>query len=152
MRFIAAIGLAVASVWTGLASASTPALDPLDLAALHGKVVYIDFWASWCVPCRQSFPWMDGLGRELEREGLVIVAVNVDHERADAERFLRQFAPQFRIAYDPEGALAERYQVRGMPTSVLLDRAGRTVFVHQGFRDRERESLEKQIRAALAAR
>jgi thiol-disulfide isomerase/thioredoxin len=116
-----------------------------DLKALKGKVVYVDFWASWCLPCRESFPWMNELQRRLGKEGLEIIAVNLDQVRGDADAFLLRFAPAFHVAFDPKGALAEKYHVRGMPTSVLLDRDGRTVFVHEGFRSKERNDLEQQI-------
>ena len=125
------------------------AADAVDLTALKGKVVYLDFWASWCVPCRQSFPWMSGLQRNLEKDGLVVVAVNLDQVRADADGFLAEFKPPFRVAFDPQGGLAERFHVQGMPTSVLIGRDGQTRLVHQGFRSRDREALEQQIRAAL---
>ena len=126
-----------------------PAAEVVDFAALKGKVVYLDFWASWCVPCRQSFPWMTELERKLEKDGFVVVAVNLDQERADAERFLSEFHPAFRVAFDPKGSLAEHYHVSGMPTSVLIGRDGRTLTVHQGFRSKDRDALELQIRSAL---
>jgi thiol-disulfide isomerase/thioredoxin len=125
------------------------AADVVDLAELKGKVVYLDFWASWCVPCRQSFPWMGSLQRSLEKDGLVVVAVNLDQMRADADQFLTEFKPPFRVAFDPQGGLAERFHVRGMPTSVLIGRDGQTKLVHQGFRAKDREALEQQIRSAL---
>ncbi|MFO1425531.1 MAG: TlpA disulfide reductase family protein [Steroidobacteraceae bacterium] len=134
-----------------LAPRASAAGDPLDLAALRGKVVYLDFWASWCGPCRQSFPWMQDLQRELGPGGLVIVAVNVDHERADAEDFLRRFAPNFRIVYDPDGVIAQRYDVHGMPTSVLIDRDGRQHAVHAGFRLKDRETRAQELRALVGA-
>jgi len=137
-------------VLLGAAFASNAnAAEVVDLAALKGKVVYLDFWASWCVPCRQSFPWMSELQRSLEKDGLVVVAVNVDQERADAEHFLSEFKPPFRVVFDPKGSLAERYHVNGMPTSVLIGRDGQTVTVHQGFRSRDRDALEQQIRNVL---
>ncbi len=123
--------------------------DVVDLPALKGKVVYLDFWASWCVPCRQSFPWMADLERSLGKEGLVVVAVNLDQMRNDADQFLAEFKPPFRVAFDPQGGMAERFHVRGMPTSVLIGRDGQPKLVHQGFRIKDRESLEQQIRAAL---
>jgi thiol-disulfide isomerase/thioredoxin len=122
---------------------------PVDLEALRGKVVYLDFWASWCGPCRESFPWMNELEHKIGREDFVVVGVNVDQERADAERFLATTPAAFRIAYDPDGALPERFQVRGMPTSVLIGRDGKVLFTHEGFRLKDRAALEKRIRALL---
>jgi cytochrome c biogenesis protein CcmG, thiol:disulfide interchange protein DsbE len=140
--------LLIALLAAGFVS-TTPAAEVVDFAALKGKVVYLDFWASWCVPCRQSFPWMTELQRKLEKDGLVIVAVNLDQERADAEHFLSEFMPSFRVAFDPKGALAERYHVNGMPTSVLIGRDGKALTVHQGFRSKDRDALEQQIRSVL---
>lgn len=143
---------AVASLLAVVASLanSAPADLTLDLKALSGHVVYLDFWASWCAPCRHSFPWMNNMQREFGQDGLVIVAVNVDHSHADAEQFLHEHSPAFRIVFDPEGTLAERFGVRGMPTSFLLDRDGRIHSEHQGFRLKDRGALEQQIRSLLA--
>jgi thiol-disulfide isomerase/thioredoxin len=131
-------------------SARAAGEGPVDLEALRGKVVYLDFWASWCGPCRESFPWMNALERRMGRDDFVVLAVNVDQERADADRFLAATPAGFRIAYDPEGVLPERFHVRGMPTSVLIDRDGKVLFTHEGFRLKDRAALEKRIRAALA--
>ena len=148
-RALVALVLILLAVSTRPALATSPE-DPLGLAALKGKVVYVDFWASWCEPCRQSFPWMNDLQRELGKDGFVVIAVNVDHERSDADEFLHRFAPDFRISYDPEGAVAERFHVKGMPTSFLIDRAGIVKTSHAGFRPRDRAPLEQQIRSLLA--
>ena len=94
---------------------------------------------------------MNELQRSLRRDDFVIIAVNVDHEQKDADRFLADYPPEFKVAFDPAGTLADRYHVRGMPTSVLIDRTGKTLFVHKGFRVQERDALEKRIRAAVAA-
>ncbi|MDE2136256.1 MAG: TlpA family protein disulfide reductase [Gammaproteobacteria bacterium] len=126
--------------------------DPLDLPGLRGKVVYVDFWASWCAPCRQSFPWMDGLARDLGPRGLVVIAVNVDHQRADADRFLSEFTPSFRVSFDPGGNLAQRFHVSALPMSFLIDREGHQVMEHAGFRAREEPDLQQRITAALAQR
>jgi thiol-disulfide isomerase/thioredoxin len=130
---------------------ATSAGEPLDLTAFKGQVVYLDFWASWCAPCRESFPWMNRLQDELGHDGLVVIAVNVDRERADADRFLREHPAQFRIVYDPDGLLPEKFGVRGMPTSFLIDRNGHVQSRHEGFLIRNRDALRQQIRALVRA-
>ena len=131
-----------------------PAADgrPLQLAAFRGKLVYLDFWASWCAPCRQSFPWMNSLQEKYGSGGLVILGVNVDQRRPDADRFLAQLPAKFAIAYDPQGTAPKLYAIKGMPSSVLIGADGRVLFAHAGFRDEERDELEARIRAALPPR
>jgi thiol-disulfide isomerase/thioredoxin len=123
---------------------------PIDLARYLGQVVYLDFWASWCAPCRQSFPWMQALKDAYQRQGLTVVAINLDHDRADAEQFLQRFHPDFAVQFDPQGAFAERFKVAGMPTSVIIDRHGVLRFTHIGFRPVDREAYEIELRALLA--
>jgi cytochrome c biogenesis protein CcmG/thiol:disulfide interchange protein DsbE len=122
----------------------------LGLNDLRGRVVYLDFWASWCAPCRQSFPWMQAMKDEHEREGLTVIAVNLDHNRADAERFLKIFHPNFIVQLDPQGNLAEQFKVAGMPTSVIIDRHGVPRFTHIGFRAADREAYAREIQGLLA--
>lgn len=124
---------------------------PVRLAPAAGEWLYIDFWASWCAPCRRSFPWMNEMQARYRARGLRIVAVSLDRERADAERFLRELPPAFTIAFDAAGDSARRYGVKGMPSSVLVAPDGRVVFVHSGFRDDQRAELERRIAAALPA-
>ena len=116
-------------------------LPALDLAAFRGKVVYLDFWASWCQPCRQSFPFMDALEREYGTEGLVVIAVNVDTERRLAAEFLAEHPVSFRIVYDPAGKLAEEWKLEGMPTTVLIGRDGQARSRQVGFRQVDQETL-----------
>jgi cytochrome c biogenesis protein CcmG/thiol:disulfide interchange protein DsbE len=135
-----------------LASPSARAANPddlLDLTQFKGRIVYLDFWASWCAPCRESFPWMNRLQGELGHDGLVVIAVNVDRERAEADRFLREHPAQFRIVYDSDGLLPEKFGVRGMPTSFLIDRNGHVQSRHEGFLVRDRDALTQQIRALV---
>ena len=130
--------------------ASPVSAAPLDLSALRGRVVYLDFWASWCGPCRQSFPWMDSMQKAYEAQGLTVLAINVDRDRADADRFLKIFHPEFEIRFDPEGSWAEEFKVSGMPTSVIIDRHGAVRFTHVGFWPAQGDVSAQQIRKLLA--
>ncbi len=106
----------------------------LTLSSHRGQFVYVDFWASWCGPCRQSFPWMNQLSLRTRRAGLKVVAVNVDERRQDAAEFLHDMPPNFTVVYDPAGKVAARYQLPGMPTSFLIGPDGRVRWSHIGFR------------------
>ncbi|MGB8364384.1 MAG: TlpA disulfide reductase family protein [Rhizomicrobium sp.] len=132
MRFRAAFLLLFLFYPFSLSASSTRA-DALNLSAYKGKVVYLDFWASWCIPCRLSFPWMNDLQNTLGNRGFVVVAVDVDHDRELADEFLQANDAQFRIVYDPEGAIARKYNFRDMPTSILIGRDGKIRSVHNGF-------------------
>ena len=147
---LVSLALAATSPLVKASPEASTAEPTLDLASLQGKVVYLDFWASWCGPCRQSFPWMNDVQRDFAKDGLVVVGVNVDHDRADADQFLKTYRPSFQIVFDPQGALAERWQVKGMPTSVLIGRDGKPIAVFKGFHSKDRADLEQAIRAALA--
>lgn len=122
----------------------------LDLSAYRGRVVYLDFWASWCAPCRESFPWLSNLVQEYGAQNVVVIAVNVDHERQRAERFLRDTPAAFPIIFDPRGEIATAYQVAGMPSAVLIDRAGKVRFQHEGFSAKRKEVYEEQLRSLVS--
>ncbi|HKB78962.1 MAG TPA: TlpA disulfide reductase family protein [Thermoanaerobaculia bacterium] len=126
------------------------ASGPLSLHDQRGKVVYLDFWASWCAPCRESFPWMSSMYAQYSKEGLVIVAVNLDKQRDLAESFLQDFPAEFPVAFDPEGKIPEAYGVQAMPTSFIIGRDGKIVSTHQGFESDRAKELEHQIKEALA--
>lgn len=122
----------------------------VDLSALRGQVVYIDFWASWCGPCAKSFPFMNKLHANFKDSGLKIVAVNVDEQTADAEAFLRQQPAEFSIALDADQACARSFDVQAMPSTYLVDRKGRVRYIHMGFRGSEAESLQTQVEQLLS--
>lgn len=135
------------------ASAAAPSAAPLpDLAAYRGKIVYLDFWASWCGPCKMSFPFMEDLQRRYAGKGLVVLAVNVDHARDRADAFLEDMPHDFQVAFDPRGALATRMKVRDMPTSMVLGRDGQVLMVHRGFAEDDAPALADQIGGLLDAR
>ena len=123
---------------------------PVSLAAYKGKYVYLDFWASWCGPCKRSFPWMGELQKRYGAAGLQVVAINVDAARADAQRFLAENPAEFVIAYDPQGAVAKQYAIKGMPSSVLIGPDGKILHVHTGFNDETVRTVDAGIKAALA--
>ena len=123
--------------------------DELNLAAYKGKVIYIDFWASWCSPCRQSFPWMKELQAAKAKEGLVIIAVNVDQEKKLADAFLAEFSPNFNVVFDPAGRLATEFKVAGMPSAYIIDRDGKPRFKHIGYHHEKRSQYEQEIQTLL---
>jgi cytochrome c biogenesis protein CcmG/thiol:disulfide interchange protein DsbE len=129
------------------------AADPLlDLTQHRGKVVVLDFWASWCVPCRRSIPWLNAMQQKYAQQGLVIIGVNVDRERAEAAKFLAETPARFLIVYDPGGRLPKEYGVVAMPSSYVFDRQGGLVAKHMGFQNGRREEYESRLRKQLDAR
>jgi peroxiredoxin len=125
-------------------------LESLDLERFKGKVVLLDFWASWCAPCKASFPWMRHLQDRYSDRDLVVIAVNVDHERSLADRFLQEQHAQFPIVFDPLGRIAERFDVRSMPASFYIDRSGKVRYAHAGFRDDDKADAERELAALIA--
>jgi thiol-disulfide isomerase/thioredoxin len=125
---------------------------PLDLSQWRGQVVLLDFWASWCGPCRQSFPWMAGMRAKYGERGLVIVAVNLDQDPKSADKFLKAMRADFVHVRDPDGNLAQAFGVRVMPSSILFDQAGRAVYRHEGFHPDKAVEYERHIAALLENR
>jgi cytochrome c biogenesis protein CcmG/thiol:disulfide interchange protein DsbE len=121
----------------------------VSLATLQGQVVFLDFWASWCGPCKQSFPWMNDMQAKYGARGLQVLAVNVDRNRADADHFLARTPARFPVGFDAPGDTASRYGIKAMPSSVLIGADGRVVQQHAGFRDDDKAGLEAAIVAAL---
>ena len=129
-------------------SYSNEKVSNFDISNYVGKVVYLDFWASWCIPCRKSFPWMNKLHNKYLDQGLIVIAVNLDEEISEAERFLTKYPADFIIDYD-NGQLAEKYNVVGMPYSVLFDQTGKIASKHIGFKEKESDQMENDIRKLL---
>jgi len=124
--------------------------EKIKLADYHGSVVYIDFWASWCGPCRKSFPWMNEIKERYSAKGLKIIAINLDANKLDASQFIHEMKPNFDIAFDPSGDVAGRYQVAGMPSAYLIDRNGELHSAHIGFRSKDIPMLEQEISLLLS--
>ncbi len=119
--------------------------EPVKLSQYRGKVVYLDFWASWCDPCKRSFPWMNELQEQYGKEGFEIIAVNLDESRKDAEAFLKEIPAKFDIAFDNTGKSADAYNLKAMPSSFLIDRNGNLVHRSLGYRTEEKKIVEKKI-------
>jgi peroxiredoxin len=153
---------AVLWLWPGLAGAvdvgqeapafQLPALGAdgqVSLGDYRGKVVFLDFWASWCPPCLSSLPQLDSLRVELSGSDFQIVAINVDRDPSKAIEFLARHPVGYPSASDPEGEWPERFGIPTMPTSYLIDRRGVVRHVHPGFRDGDIETLRAHIREML---
>jgi thiol-disulfide isomerase/thioredoxin len=112
-----------------------------------GKVIYLDFWASWCGPCRQSFPWLNDMQHKYK--GLKIISINLDNDRVLADEFLREVPANFTVIYDPKGKLAKEYKIKGMPSSYLINKAGKLVSAHSGFSINKQEQYEQDITGLL---
>lgn len=121
----------------------------VDSATLKGQVVFVDFWASWCAPCRRSFPWLGEMQARYGSRGFRVLAVNVDRDRSAAEGFLAEVPARFTVAFDAAGDAPRRFAVKGMPTSVLVGADGLVIRRHEGFKDDDRAPLEAAIVAAL---
>jgi len=132
-------------------SSNTTAEPAFDISHYEGKVVVLDFWASWCVPCRRSFPWMNAMQDKYGDDGLVIIGVNVDSDPAEAASFLASYPPDFEIRYDPDGELATEFGVVAMPSSYVFDRDGELVERHLGFKVKLQDEYETLLRESLAA-
>lgn len=121
-----------------------------ELKSHAGKVVVVDFWASWCVPCRRSFPWLNDMHQKYAGEGLVIIGVNLDADRSEAMKFLEEFPAEFSIFYDESKDLAREFGVVAMPSSFVIGRDGQIRKKHFGFKVKKQDEYESAIVDALA--
>jgi len=148
LSFALITGIMISTI-SGASPTVSGALDP---ANHHGRVLIVDFWASWCKPCRQSIPWLNAMRSRYAASGLDIVGVNVDAERGDAEKFLRDVPIDFEVVFDPDGKLASQFKLQGMPSSFVFDRSGKLVETHLGFRDAKKDQNEAALKNLLNSR
>ena len=125
--------------------------EKLALASLRGKVVVIDFWAEWCGPCKKELPELERLQRAYATKNVVVVAINLDKQRGNAERLVRELGLTLRVLLDPAGAVAGSYDLPKMPTSFVVDKKGIVRFVHEGFEggadvERFRRELDELVK------
>ena len=117
----------------------------VSLEQFRGKVVYLDFWASWCGPCRHSLPWLSQMRSDYAARGFEVIAVNVDEDSQDGLDFLKKYPVTYPTVRDAEGRIARSYDVKVMPMSYLIDRQGVVRLVHPGFNKKD----TPQLRAAV---
>ncbi len=124
--------------------------NSLGLKQYHGKVIYVDFWSSWCGPCAQSFAFLNELNKELKDQGLQIIGVNLDEVPEDAKTFLDAHPANFTVASDANQQCAKDFEVKAMPSSYLIDRHGIVRHVHLGFRPEEAKEFRVLAEQLLA--
>lgn len=122
---------------------------PVSLEQLKGKVVYLDFWASWCPPCLKSFPFMEQLKQKYSKQGLVVIAISLDEKVEDAWDFLYQTQASFIIAHNIRGDIATLYDVQAMPSTYLIGRDGKIKLRHLGFNTGDTDELQRIIESFL---
>jgi thiol-disulfide isomerase/thioredoxin len=121
----------------------------IQLKFYRGKVVYVDFWASWCGPCRLSLPELNTLRKKYRKQGFEVIAINLDEEKEEAMEFLKEFPVAYPTARDAEGTTPEKYGLRGMPTAYLVDRQGNINMIHEGFKKSDSQALSAHIATLL---
>ena len=151
-----ALPVPLAAVEPGAAAPtlSMPRMDDssksVSLSSMRGKVVYVDFWASWCIPCRISMPTLDRLAKEHAAKGFEVVGVNKDVRADDAERFLKRVPVSFVLVADSSDAAAKAFGVKTMPSGYLIDRKGTVRHVHGGFTRSTADALAEEVPKLLA--
>lgn len=121
----------------------------IKLSELRGEVVMVNFWASWCGPCREELPLLDDLYQQYRDYGFTLLGVNVDENRAAADKLLEQIPVSFPVLYDPNSAVSELYQVDAMPSTILIDRDGNLRYLHRGYKPGYEDKYDAEIKALV---
>ena len=156
-RYLLALSLLLAPLALALTSSGPAANftlksasgENIRLSEYRGQVVLINFWASWCGPCRQEFPHLDALHQKYEALGFTVFGVNVEQDRDTADKVLRDIPVTFPILFDEQNQVSELYDVTAMPMTVLVDRNGEIRFMHKGYKPGYEAQYEQQIRALV---
>jgi peroxiredoxin len=126
-----------------------PSGKPVILSSFKGRVVVVDFWASWCGPCRQSMPFLERLSKTYKNKGLVVLGVNVDNDVKTAAKFLAEVHVSFAVLNDTQKNVAKAYAPPTMPSSYIVDKMGRIRHVHAGFKDSDAKQFEAEVAQLL---
>jgi peroxiredoxin len=156
MRAAALTGALAMTSLVGASSSMAPSFalpsrsgDTVSLAQLKGKVVMLNFWASWCGPCRQEMPLLDQMHKRYSALGFTLVGVNVDANSKDAEDWLNKTPVSFPVLFDRESKVSAMYDVKAMPSTVFIDRKGNVRYLHKGYKAGDEGEYLNQIRALL---
>ncbi|MDN4502057.1 TlpA disulfide reductase family protein [Alteromonadaceae bacterium BrNp21-10] len=123
--------------------------DNLRLQELRGNIVLINFWASWCGPCRTELPYLDDLYLEFKDLGFTVLAVNIDEDSSKAAVLLNDMPVSFPVVYDPDGTVSKLYDVQAMPTTVFIDRNGYQRLLHPGYKSGDEVKYRKIVKALI---
>ena len=118
----------------------------LKLSEMTGNVVLINFWASWCGPCREEMPLLNDLHKKYEPLGFTVLGVNVEEDARNARGFLKNFPVDFPIVLDSKNQVSKKYNVIAMPTTVVVDRDGNVRFLHKGYKPGDEEKYRKMVK------
>ena len=154
---VAALGSALAlSSLVGASASIAPSFtlpsrsgDTVSLETLKGKVVMLNFWASWCGPCRQEMPLLDQMHKRYSSLGFTLIGVNVEANTKDAERWLSETPVSFPVLFDKDSKVSKLYDVNAMPSTVFIDRKGNVRYLHRGYKPGDESEYLNQIRALL---
>ena len=123
--------------------------ENIKLSELRGQVVMINFWASWCGPCRQEMPLLEQIYQHYQPMGFTLLGVNVEEDSAAAEKVLKEISVSFPVLYDNKNRVSESYQVRAMPSTFLIDRDGQVRYLHQGYKSGYEDAYQEQVRELI---
>ena len=125
---------------------------PLSLAQYKGQVVMLNFWASWCVPCKQEMPLLETIQKTYGKRGFTLIGVNVEPDSKAANAVLEKIPVSFPVVYDTESKVSKAYDVSGMPSSVFIDRKGQVRMLHRGYKPGDENEYMNEIRALVMER
>jgi thiol-disulfide isomerase/thioredoxin len=123
--------------------------ETFSIDSYKGKVVYLDFWASWCGPCKESLPWLNSIQKKYKDKNLIVIGINLDKDRSKADAFLTNHPADFAVFFNPEGDIAKHYGVKGMPFSVVIDKTGKIVHSHTGFNPEKTKEYISELEGVL---